>query len=114
MRLSRTSLQKAVTGVALGTGLAVASSANAGIVFDVRFTDGTNTKAISATGTYRLLVWARVTGTNANTADDAITSGYMNLRSQQISGGAMTGAGDGVKNRETPYGVTTNKKQAGF
>jgi len=109
MRLSRTSLQKAVTGVALGAGLAVGTSANAGIVFDVRFTDGTHTKLLTNTGTYSLQVWVRVQGANSNLSDDALISGYLQLLSTQGGTGAMNGAGDGLRNPDpTDYGTTAN------
>ena len=92
-------IRKAVAGVVLCGGLAGASAALAGpFAYDVRFTDGTNTKTISTAGVYQVDVWVRVTGTNSNLQDDGLSHGYLNLRSSQTNGGAMVGAGDGLAN----------------
>jgi len=102
MRLSRTSIQQAVAGVALGTGL-IASNAFAGVVYDLRYAaagqpagsglagDGTHSLG-AVPGTYHLELWARVSGTNATNSDEGLTNIYTAIASSQSSGGAVTTA----------------------
>jgi len=97
MRLSRNSIQKAVTGVALGTGLVAAGAASAGIVYDIRFSDNTTTKVVGPGQTYTVDVWAQITGSNANNMDEGLSNSYLALMSTQIGGGALvSGAGAGL------------------
>jgi hypothetical protein len=93
MRLSRTSIQKAVAGVAVGSGLMVSGAASAGLVYDLRFADGDHTKVATAGGSYTLELWARVSGTNATSTDETLTYSYINIVSTQASGGAIASGG---------------------
>jgi hypothetical protein len=93
MRLSRTSLQKAVAGVAMGTGLVATGAANAGIVFDLRFSDNSKTQVATPNASYTLDLWARVSGTNGNATDDGLQGALTSLISRQISGGAILSGG---------------------
>jgi hypothetical protein len=103
MRLSRTSIQKAVTGVAVGTGLIASGAASAGLVYDLRFADGSHTQGAVAGQTYTLEVWARVSGTNASTTDERLTNSYVNIVSTQASGGAITSGGLSGGTLVTPF-----------
>jgi len=83
----------------LGTGL-IAVNANAGVVFDLRFSGaqpvgsggaGDGLHSLGAVpGTYHLDLWARVSGTNGTTTDEALTNVYTSIASLQTNGGAVT------------------------
>ena len=103
MRLSRTSIQKAVAGVAVGSGLIATGAASAGIVFDLRFSDGNHTKVAAAGADYTLDVWARVSGTNATATDEKLAFSYVNIVSTQSSGGAITAGGFTTGARVAPF-----------
>ena len=92
MRLSRTSIQNAVAGVALGTGL-IASTTQAGLVYDLRFSDGSHTKNLSSADTYTVELWARVSGTNGTVTDEGMTNSYAQIGSTQTGGGGITSGG---------------------
>ncbi|HEX8524298.1 MAG TPA: PEP-CTERM sorting domain-containing protein [Tepidisphaeraceae bacterium] len=92
MRLSRTSIQKAIAGVAVGTGMVAAGTAQAGVLYDLRFSDGTKSKEALA-GTYNVELWARVSGPNTSLTDDGIQSSYVKILSSQNNGGAITSGG---------------------
>jgi hypothetical protein len=79
--------------VALGTGLIVSGAASAGVVYDLRFADGSHTQGAAAGQTYTLELYARVSGTNGNVADEALTSSYVQIVSTQSGGGALTSGG---------------------
>jgi len=117
MRLSRTSIQQAVAGVALGTGIiATAGTANAGVLYDLRFAGaqpvgsgsaGDGVHSLGAVpGTYHLELWARVSGTNATNADEGLTNIYTAIASQQQSGGAITAGGLAAGAVVTPFDAT--------
>ncbi len=89
MRLSRTSIHKAVASVALGAGLVSAGVANAGLVYDLRFTDGSHTRVATAGSSYSLELWVRASGTNGNNLDDGLQSTLTTLVSTQFNGGAI-------------------------
>jgi hypothetical protein len=72
---------------ALGAALVPAGSADAALVVDLRFTDGTKT-ALATPGNHEIDVWAQVTGTNT-VADEGLTHLYGSVQSQQINGGAV-------------------------
>jgi len=92
MRFSRTSIQKAVAGVALGTG--IVSVASAGLVYDIRFDDGTKTKVATPGATFTFSVWARVSGANGTTTDEGLSNSYLVVQSTEVNGGALlNGAG---------------------
>jgi hypothetical protein len=93
MRLSRTSISKAVASVALGTGLVATGAANAGVVYDLRFADNSHTQLAVAGQTYTLQLWARVSGTNGNVTDESIQSTLTSLVSTQVLGGALATGG---------------------
>jgi len=93
MRLSRTSISKAVASVALGTGLVATGAANAGVVYDLRFADNSHTQVAVAGQSYTLQLWARVSGTNGNVSDEGIQSIIGSIVSTQGSGGALATGG---------------------
>jgi len=82
----------------MGTGM-TAGTVSAGLVYDLRFADGSHTQTASAGATYALELWARVSGTNGNTADEKLTNSYVTILSTQASGGAILAGGlaDGVR-----------------
>lgn len=92
MRLSRTSIQNAVAGVALGTGL-IASTTQAGLVYDLRFADGSHTKDPASAASFTVELWARVSGTNATQTDEGLTNSYVEILSTQTGGGGITAGG---------------------
>lgn len=94
MRLSRNAVQKAVAGVVIGSGLAVAGAAQAGMIYDLRFADGSHTQVAQAGQTYHLQLWVQVTGSDGNHANDALNSASdIEMLSNQASGGAITSGG---------------------
>jgi len=86
-------IQRAVTGVALGTGLAASGAAWAGLVYDLRFAGDGNTQVAVAGQTYTLELWGRVSGTNGLVTDDGLTNSYIYIQSTQTNGGAITSGG---------------------
>lgn len=71
------------------------AAADAALIIDLRFTDGTKTKQIAA-GTYGVDVWARVSGVNGSTADEGLLSVYGSVQSQQVNGGVLNAGTSGV------------------
>ena len=59
---------------------AVPNTADAGLVYDLRFADGTSTKD-AAVGTYSVELWARISGTDGNTTNEGIQTNYVVLQS---------------------------------
>jgi len=102
MRLSRTSLNKAVAAVALGTGVA-AGTASAGLVYDLRFSDGSQSRQADAGTTYTLELWAQVSGTNATQSDEKLTNTYVNIVSTQVGGGNIVAGGLAAATVATPF-----------
>jgi len=113
MRLSRTSIQKAVAGVAVGSGLMVSGAASAGLVYDLSFADGDHTKVATAGGSYTLELWARVSGTNATSTDEALTFSYVNIVSTQSSAGAITSGGISTGALTAPFNGGGSRAGAG-
>jgi hypothetical protein len=72
-----------------------AATADAALIIDLRFTDGTKTRQIAA-GTYEVDVWALVSGTNDSTADEGLLNVYGSVQSQQVNGGALSAGTSGV------------------
>ncbi|MGC4003366.1 MAG: hypothetical protein QM811_09615 [Pirellulales bacterium] len=72
-------------------------AANAGLIIDLRFSDGTKTKT-AAPGTYTVDIWAQlVAGTNGNANDDGILTFYGAARSGSTNGGVLaSGVGNGI------------------
>jgi hypothetical protein len=103
MRLSRNSIQKAIGAVAIGTG--IASTASAGIVYELRYTGGPagSTTGIAdplhqrnaLVGTYNVELWARVSGTNGVVTDDGLQNSLIVMTSTQLGGGAALAGGIG-------------------
>src|SRR5262245_45163363 len=95
MRLSRTSIQSVVAGVAAGTTL-MASSASAILTYELRFSGTTD--RITVAGSADLELWAVLGGTDLIHTNDTHTFDYITILSTQIDGGAMVGGGltDGV------------------
>jgi autotransporter-associated beta strand protein len=69
------------------------TAAQAGLTYDLRFTDGTRTKVPSVGTTYQMDLWARVSGTDANSANDGLTTSYVAIQSGVTSGGAFPTGG---------------------
>lgn len=102
MRLSRTSLQTAVAGVALGTGMLAAGTASAGMLYELRLsTNATpgaptaNVQGPTAAGTYTVNLWERISGSGANdggsdqispTSNEALNNTYLTVQSSGVSG----------------------------
>jgi len=118
MRLSRNSIQKAVGAVALGTGF-IASTASAGIVYELRYTGGpagsTTGQADPAhsrnpvVGTYNVELWARVSGSNGTNTDEALTSALISITSTQLGGGGALSGGLGNANRAAGFDETGSR-----
>jgi autotransporter-associated beta strand protein len=70
-----------------------ATSARAGLTYDLRFSDGSHTKIPSVGTTYTLELWARVSGTDANSANDGLTSSYAVILSAETGVGAFPTGG---------------------
>jgi hypothetical protein len=70
-----------------------AQSADAGLVYDLRLAGGSHSLQAAAGGTYQLELWARVSGTNGTTSDEATQFSYITLLSTQTGGGAITAGG---------------------
>ena len=79
---------------------AAASPAHADLNFVARFSSnglasgdlGTNT-TVAAVGKYAVVVWADVSGTDANVTNNGFQSAYLNFVSQQVNGGAISVGG---------------------
>jgi hypothetical protein len=98
MRLSRTSLQTAVAGVALGL---VSGAASASAIYELRLSTSNTPGAPASTnnyvvapGVYSLDLWERVSGTNGSHPDEKLANSYVNIRSSGPagSGGLTVGA----------------------
>lgn len=70
-----------------------------GLTYDLRFSDGSKSKVITEPGTYTLDLWALITDTDGNFADDAPSTGVVSIVSSQSGGGAI--ADGGVTNGQT-------------
>lgn len=117
MRLSRNSIQKAIGAVVIGTGFA--SSASAGLVYELRYTSGPagsdtgvgdpvhNRNAL--VGTYGVELWARASGTNGTNTDEGIQNSLLVLTSTQSSGGAALAGGLANGNRVAPFDQTGSR-----
>jgi len=90
------------------TGLLLASQAQAALTVDLRFAgDGDlKSRAVGANTQFTINVYARVTGTDSNGANDGINFLYGAVQSEQINGGSVVG-GSGV-------GVTSFALQTAF
>ncbi len=75
-------------------GLGVATPAQAALIVDLRFSDGSKTKPAVA-GSYNIDVWAQVTGTNT-TPDEGLVAVYGAVRSTQVNGGAILAGTSGI------------------
>jgi autotransporter-associated beta strand protein len=73
--------------------LATAQPISAGLVYDLRFADGSHNQLVTAGDSYTLELWARVSGTNGNNLDEGIQSSMLKVVSTQSSGGAITSGG---------------------
>src|SRR5688572_20899272 len=68
-----------------------AGSADAALLVDLRFADGTKSK-VAAPGTYDVDVWAQVSGgTSGSNVNEGLLYVYGSVQSQQVSGGALDG-----------------------
>jgi len=83
--------------------MAFGSQANAGLIYDLRFSDGSHSVAPVAGQTYTLQLWGRVSGTNAMITDEGLNSGYVNIVSTQSGGGAITAGGLTAGVRVAPF-----------
>jgi hypothetical protein len=122
MRLSRNSIQKAIGAVAIGTG--IASSASAGIVYELRYVGGPagSDTAPGVTdplhqrgaqvGTYNVELWARVSGTNATNTDEGLTNSLISVTSTQLSGGSIQAGALASGVRATAFDETGSRNGA--
>jgi hypothetical protein len=94
MRFSRKSLKAVATAVSVGIGLLGASSAaQAGLVYDLRLSDGSHSVAAPVPGqTYTLELWGQIRGANTSGVDERFTFGYLTVMSSQTGGGKFTGS----------------------
>jgi len=118
MRLSRNSIQKAIGAVAIGTG--IASSASAGIVYELRYTGGPvgsdtgvadplHQRNAIAGGVYNVELWARVSGTNGTTTDEGLINSLITMTSTQLGGGAATSGAIGNVVNSLGYNETGSR-----
>lgn len=70
---------------------AVPNGVDAGLVYDVRFADGTDTKVATGPTSYQVELWARVSGEDTIRSNDAFHLAYITMLSEQVNGGAVTG-----------------------
>jgi hypothetical protein len=78
--------------------------------YDLRFSDGSRLKT-AATGAYSIELWAQLSGTDLNHANDSLSLSYHTLMSEKVGGGAISGgvtAGGGF----TPF--NSIRSQAGL
>jgi hypothetical protein len=75
-------------------GLLLAAPAQAALIVDLRFSDGSKTKQAAA-GVYSIDVWAQVTGANT-TPDEGLLFVYGAVRSTQVNGGAISSGTSGI------------------
>jgi hypothetical protein len=103
-------------GVAGAAALGVATllpagSADAALLVDLRFSDGTKSK-VALPGTYSVDVWAQVSGMDGNNANEGLLALYGSVQSAQgvsplLIGGGVTGnTGAGGFTVEPPNGQT--------
>ncbi len=81
-----------IARAALAVFAGLAGSAEAGLTYDLRFSDGSHTQFANV-GNYTLELWAQVSGTNTDHTDDSIVNMTVNTASLQINGGAVTSGG---------------------
>ena len=94
---------KFLAGAVAATGLLSAlPSAQAGLVFDLRFSDGSDSK-LAAVGTYTVDLYAVVTDGNANIADDGFRTAWVAIESVQVSGGTVSSGGFTAASLVSPY-----------
>lgn len=79
-------------GAILGAGLLSPAASDAGLFYDLRFSDGSSSKVVSGAGNLTLELWARVSGDDFNHANDAFHSGIIVLQSNEIANGVLEGA----------------------
>ncbi len=113
MRLSRNAVQKAVAGVIMGGGMAFASTAHAGIVYDLRFADGSHTATNPTTGTYHLQLWVQLTGTDTDHTNESLLNSYVTIESTQVGGGAITSGGMANGATGTPWWTVSGQTRPG-
>lgn len=109
-------MKRKMQALGLLCGMALAPMmANAALVVDLRFADGSKSKT-AAPGTYTVNIWAQVTGADAASANDGLLSAEGSLQSFQSSGGAIVPAAagtSGVLGGATPIGLFTNVSPIG-
>src|SRR5438067_1244523 len=89
------------------------SAAHAGVVYDLRFVDGSHFTAAILGGTHTIELWARVSGTNGTTTDDGITNSLITIVSTQTGGGEITAGGISAAILETPFNGTGSRLGTG-
>ena len=83
----------ATLGVAAAAALLPAAAADAALLVDLRFDDGTKSK-VALPGTYTVDIWAQVSGgTNGTNADEGLLSLHGAIESAQVNGGILSGGG---------------------
>jgi hypothetical protein len=92
MRVSRSSLHGAIVGIALGSGLVKTSALDAGVTYDLRFSNGTHWMTPLAGHSYVMELWARVDGTDL-IRNEGFQSSLTTVVSTQTNGGGITSGG---------------------
>lgn len=94
----------------------ISTAANASLLIDLRFTDGSHTKAVAA-GSHTVEVWAQVRGTNTSSLDDGFKFAFGSVRSDNtINGGVLSpavGTTSGVLSAPLPGATMTLTPAAG-
>lgn len=72
-----------------------ANPANATLLVDLRFSDGSHSRSVEA-GSHTVEVWAQMRGTNTTGTDEAILYLHGAVQSQQVNGGAILAGSSGV------------------
>ena len=97
--------------IALAALAGLGRQAAAGITYDLRFADGSHTKA-AVSGAYSLDLWVRLSGTNAIHTDDTLVNSYVVVQSSSTGGGAI-GAGDGLAAADIGIGFNETGSRTG-
>jgi len=70
-----------------------AMPARAALTYDLRFSDGTKQKDLSASsGPFTIELWGQVSGTNGSVTDESIEQSYVVLQSTEVTGDLFDGA----------------------
>src|SRR5205085_8085461 len=89
----RNALALAALG-AVGIQAECANSASAaGLIYDLRFADGSHTRTALAGNAYSLELWVQISGTDGTSTDDSLLNSSLAIASTQSNGGWIHGGG---------------------